>query len=145
MKALVTRVRNAQIFVEGKEVSSIGRGIVVFLGISTDDREDDLVKMADKIVNVRIFENDKGKLHFSVLEKGYGLMCISNFTLCARTDKGRRPSFEEAMAAAQAEKVYQHMILVLESKGIKVAKGVFGAHMDIKLEMDGPVNIVIES
>ncbi len=144
MKALVVRVHKADVWVDNRIISSIGDGIVVFIGIDRKDTYDSLVKIAEKVANLRIFEDDKGKLQFSVRDKNYAVMCVSNFTLCANTEKGRRPSFEKAMMPSAAEKLYNNFIMVLESKGIKVEKGIFGVHMDIKLEMDGPVNIVIE-
>mgnify|MGYP000362526293 CR=1 FL=1 len=144
MKALVVRVHKAEVWSDNRLVSSIGGGIVVFIGIDRKDTYDSLVKIAEKVANLRIFEDDKGKLQFSVRDKNYAVMCVSNFTLCANTEKGRRPSFEKAMMPSAAEKLYNNFIMVLESKGIKVEKGIFGVHMDIKLEMDGPVNIVIE-
>ena len=144
MKALVVRVHKAEVWTDNRLVSSIGGGIVVFIGIDRKDTYDSLVKIAEKVANLRIFKDDKGKLQFSVRDKNYAVMCVSNFTLCANTERGRRPSFEKAMMPSAAEKLYNNFIMVLESKGIKVEKGIFGVHMDIKLEMDGPVNIVIE-
>jgi D-aminoacyl-tRNA deacylase len=145
MKVLVTRVHSARVVVEGKTVSSIERGLVLFVGMGKGDSENDVVSLAEKVANLRVFENDLGKLHYSVMEKKYQVLCVSNFTLCANTEKGRRPSFDDSMEKEAANKYFENFVLVLQSKGIAVAIGVFGEHMDISLDLDGPVNITLES
>jgi D-tyrosyl-tRNA(Tyr) deacylase len=100
--------------------------------------------MAEKVLNLRIFENEEGKLNYSVKDRGYQILCISNFTLCANTEKGRRPSFENSMSRQEANKYYQDFVCVLKSQGVGVEAGVFGEHMDISLDLDGPVNIMLE-
>lgn len=145
MKILITRVQKASVTVEGKIISSIGKGIALFLGVEKGDTDDDTYAMAEKAANIRIFENDEGKLHYSLMEKQYEVLCISNFTLCANTEKGRRPSFDDSMEKEAANKCFENFVLILQSKGIKVARGVFGAHMDISVSMDGPVNIMLGS
>ena len=94
-------------------------------------------------MNLRVFENDSCKLHYSLKDKGYQILCISNFTLCARTNKGNRPSFDEAMPPDEANKLFEEFIKLLKSKKIDVQKGIFGQHMDININMDGPINIVL--
>ncbi len=143
MKALVVRVHKAEIKVREKIISSIKDGIVLFLGIAKKDTDESLLRIADKVVNLRIFEDEKGKLQFSLKEKNCSLMCISNFTLCANTNKGRRPSFEEVMCAKDAREIFDNFVVLLRSKGIDVKEGIFGEHMEIDLEMDGPLNIVL--
>ena len=143
MKALITRIRKGKVCVNGEIISSIDRGLAVFVGIERKDTQDDIEKMADKIVNLRIFENEEGKLHYSVKDKNYRILCVSNFTLCAKTDRGRRPSFDEAMRPEAARKLFDCFVSMLRSKGAEVHTGAFGEHMDIDVEMDGPVNIVL--
>ena len=145
MKVLVVRLHKGSVSVGGKVVSSIGKGIALFAGMEKKDIHHDLVVMAEKIVNLRIFENEEGKLNFSVKDKNYQILCISNFTLCANTDKGRRPSFDNSMPKDEANRLFEDFVLLLGAKGIDVQAGVFGEHMDINLELDGPVNIILES
>ncbi len=145
MKALVVRVHRGELKVEDDVISSIGSGIAVFVGIEKDDTTEQMVKMAEKVVNMRIFENESGKMNFSVKDKNYDIMCIPNFTLCANTEGGRRPSFDHALAPAQAEGMYDDFIGFLKSYGVEVKGGVFGAHMDIQLDLNGPVNIILQA
>ncbi|UCC95340.1 MAG: D-tyrosyl-tRNA(Tyr) deacylase [Candidatus Omnitrophota bacterium] len=145
MKVLVARVSKGCVSVGGKIHSSIERGIAVFAGIEPHDREQTLIEMAQKITNLRIFENEEGKLHYSVKDKSYQVLCISNFTLCADTKKGRRPSFENAMEPVKANRLFENFVLILKSMGNRVCTGAFGKHMDISLDLDGPVNITLES
>jgi len=143
MRVLVTRINKGEIIVENKVVCSVKRGIALFVALEKGDGNSCLVLMADKIANLRIFQDERGKMNYSVKDKNYQILCISNFTLCANTDKGRRPSFEDSMGPEAANKLFEDFILVLKSKKIDVQTGVFGAHMDIRLEMDGPVNIIV--
>jgi len=145
MKALVVRISKGKVLVEGKTVSSIEKGIALFAGIEKEDSPASLEEIAQKVVNLRIFENEEGKMHYCLKDKNYEILCISNFTLCANTQKGRRPSFEKSMPKEEADKMFEDFLLLLRSRGLKVQGGVFGSHMDIQLELDGPVNIVLES
>ncbi len=145
MKVLVTRVSKGRVKVEGQTISSIERGLAVFAGIEQNDGLEDLEKMAGKVVNLRIFENEQGKFHYSVLDQNLAILCVSNFTLCADTEKGRRPSFEKAMPLDKAGAMFEQFVSFLCARGVIVYTGEFGAHMDIELEMDGPVNIVLSS
>ncbi len=144
MKVLVIRVSKAKVKVESNPASSIDNGIVVFAGFSKDDGDSELTAMADKISNLRIFENKDGKMWYSVRDKNYDILCIPNFTLCANVYKGRRPSFEDVMPPSEAKDMFDKFIVVMRSKGIIVQTGLFGEHMNIDLTMDGPVNIVLE-
>jgi len=145
MKVLVTRIHKGMVSADGETVGSINRGIAVFVGIKKGDSPDVLAPMSEKVINLRIFEDEKGKMHYSVKDKNYQILCISNFTLCANTDKGRRPSFENSMPPQQANKLFEDFVMVLKNYGIDVQTGEFGKHMEIDLEMDGPVNIILET
>lgn len=143
MRALVTRVKEAEVIVGKAPAAAIKEGLVVFLGVKEGDSDSSAAVLAKKIANLRVFENRDGKLDYSVKDKKLPVLCISNFTLYANTDKGRRPSFDEAMAKEDADKLFSNFVLLLEGEGIAVKTGVFGQHMDIRLNMEGPVNIVL--
>lgn len=143
MKILITRVNSACLLVEKEIVSSINKGAVVFAGIENNDTALALESAARKIANLRIFENQAGKFHYSLKDKNYDILCVPNFTLCADTNGGRRPSFEQAMAPEGAKELFGRFICAFESLGLTVRSGIFGKHMDIKIELDGPVNIVL--
>ena len=143
MRVLVSRVSKAEVLVNSEVVASIGKGFAVFAGIEKSDTQDILEEMAQKVTNLRIFEDDYGKMNYSVKDKGYQILCVSNFTLCANTQKGRRPSFENSMAKDLADKYFNDFVALLRSRNLEVKTGSFGEHMDISLTMDGPVNIVL--
>lgn len=145
MKVILIRVHNAEVLVDNAVISSIQRGIVLFVGIEKGDTLDSLTTLADKVTGLRIFENEQGKLHYSVKEKNYQILCISNFTLCASTEKGRRPSFDNSMDRQGANELFEKFVSLIRNKEIAVSSGVFGAHMDIRLMLDGPVNIVLSA
>ena len=145
MKALVLRVGKAQVAVKSEVIARADEGIALFVGFAKGDAHSDLVSIAEKVINLRIFEDAGGKLTYSVKDKSFPILCISNFTLCANTKKGRRPSFEGAMAPEAAKKFFNDFILLLKAKGINVKEGFFGEHMDINLSFDGPVNIILDS
>lgn len=145
MKGLIVRVSKAEVLINSKVISSIGRGLALFVGIEKNDAPTELVSVAEKVANLRIFEDENGKMQYSVTDKNYPILCISNFTLCANTKKGRRPSFEESMSPENANKLFNDLVLLLKSKNLDVKTGSFGQHMDIRLELDGPVNITIDS
>lgn len=145
MKVLVARVLRASLKAESGRAVSIARGIVLFIGIERDDSEVQVVEMANRIVNMRIFENEQGKLYYSAQDKGYEILCVPNFTLCASTERGRRPSFDEAMEPEAARRMFENFARLLSSYDIGVQSGMFGEHMEIELVLDGPLNIVIES
>jgi D-tyrosyl-tRNA(Tyr) deacylase len=145
MKVLVTRINKGEIAVEGKVISLVGKGIALFVGVEKGDGNSLLVSMADRVANLRIFQDQRGKMHYSVKDKNYQILCISNFTLCANTDKGRRPSFEDSMAPDSANKIFEDFVLLLKSKGVDVKTGIFGEYMNVRLEMDGPVNIILQA
>jgi len=143
MKVLVVRVHRGEVFVEDKRLSAIGRGLVIFVSLEKEDSGAELDEMAERVINLRIFENQEGKMHYSLKDKSYELLCISNFTLSANTNKGRRPSFEDALGPQEADKLFTDFISILKFKGVVIQTGTFGKHMDINLALDGPVNIML--
>ena len=144
MKILVTRVREGKIVVRDKTISSIKVGIAVFAGIEKNDTRAVIEKMAKKIVTLRIFKNEEGKMRYSVKNMNYQILCVSNFTLCANSKKGNRPSFDGAMPPKEANELFELFVHILKGEELDVKTGIFGEHMDILLNLDGPVNIVLE-
>ncbi len=126
----------------------IGLGLVVLLGVEQGDDEGDAITLADKIINMRIFEDSKGKMSFSVeqLPSGTGgILVVPNFTLCADLSKGRRPDFQRAAPPKEAEKLYEKFVSRVASRHVQVSTGVFGAHMNVEIINDGPVTFVVDS
>jgi D-tyrosyl-tRNA(Tyr) deacylase len=142
---VLQRVREASVEVEGKIVGTINKGLVLLLGATFGDGEKEADYLADKCVNLRIFEDAQGKMNLSALETGAEILVISQFTLYGDTRKGRRPSFTEALESVEAEKLYLKFIGCLKEKGLKVEQGKFGAKMLVKIFNDGPVTIVLDS
>lgn len=148
MRAVVQRVRRARVDVQGQIVGRIGRGLVVLLGIAQGDEDTDAVVLADRIMNLRIFEDSRGKMSFSVeqLPGGAGgILVVPNFTLCADLSKGRRPDFGLAAPPDVAERLYERFVGRVANRHIEVATGVFGAHMNVEIVNDGPVTFVLDS
>ena len=145
MRVVLQRVREASVEVEGKTVGKIGKGLVLLIGITTRDSEKEVGYLADKCVNLRIFEDAQGKMNLSALEVGAEVLVISQFTLYGDTRKGRRPSFTEALKPEEAEKLYLKFIDYLKEKGLKVEHGVFGAKMLVKIFNDGPATFILDS
>jgi D-tyrosyl-tRNA(Tyr) deacylase len=145
MRAVVQRVSSAFVTVDGRRTGEIGRGLLVFLGIAPEDGEAEVRWIADKVANLRIFEDDAGKMNRSVLEIEGEVQIVSQFTLYGDARKGRRPSFVRAAQGAEAEKVYQGAVDALRELGITVATGEFGAMMDVALTNTGPVTILLDS
>ncbi|MCF7872720.1 MAG: D-tyrosyl-tRNA(Tyr) deacylase [Candidatus Omnitrophica bacterium] len=144
MQILINRINKGKIEVAKEVIASIDKGLAVFVGIEAGDTESNLITASKKIVNMRLFENDSGKLSKSVKEKDYEILYIPNFTLCASTKKGRRPSFEPAMKPEKAKKLFDKFLNLLHNELGHIQSGIFGADMAIDLELDGPVNIVLE-
>jgi len=144
MKALVVRVQKGSVDVAGLCVACIRQGLIVFVGIERGDTRETSREMAEKVIHVRIFEDDDNKMNHSLLEKNYSLLCIPNFTLCADGSKGRRPSFESAMPKNDCEPLFKHFVAVLREQISIVEVGIFGALMRVNAECDGPVNIILE-
>ena len=145
MRAVVQRVTSASVTVDGKLVSEIGKGLLIFHGVAQEDTSADLDYLANKIANLRVFEDDEGRMNRSLLEIGGEALVVSQFTLYGDCRKGRRPSFIDAAPPDKAEMLYQHLIEELSNKGIPVKGGVFQAMMDVKLANDGPVTILLDS
>ena len=145
MKVVLQRVREGSVEVEGKIVGQIGKGMVLLVGATVGDGEKEVVYLADKCANLRIFEDAQGKMNLSVLEVGGEILVISQFTLYGDTKKGRRPSFTEAMEPKEAEKLYLMFIDYLKEKGLRVEQGIFGAKMLVKIFNDGPVTFILDS
>jgi D-aminoacyl-tRNA deacylase len=145
MRAVVQRVSQASVTVEGEVVGAIERGLLVLLGVERDDRADDARQLADKIVQLRIFEDDAGKMNRSLADVGGGLLAVSQFTLLGDCRQGRRPSFIAAAAPELAEELYQVFIAAVGAQGIPVATGRFRAQMDVALVNDGPVTLLLDS
>ncbi len=144
MRAVVQRVRSCSITVGGERVSSTGEGLLVLLGIARGDGERELAWMADKILNLRIFQDDDGRMNLSALDVGAEIMVVSQFTLLADCRKGRRPSFVDAEEPALAEPLYMGFARNLSEAGLKVSTGEFGAMMEVSLVNWGPVTLVID-
>jgi len=144
MRALVQRTKKAQLFIDGRLHSETGFGLLVLFGTRTDDSEESCNYLADKLVNLRIFEDDHGKMNRSALDVGADIMIVSQFTLYADTRKGRRPAFTDAMEPVEAERLYQLFVERVGASGLIVRTGVFGARMDIKFTNHGPVTILLE-
>ena len=144
MRALVQRVTKGSVTIDGKVNGAIGRGLVILLGITHSDTEKDADFVADKCVDLRIFEDENSKMNKSLEETGGEILLISQFTLYAATRKGRRPSFDEAARPEVAEPLYEYFIKKLKERNIRVATGIFGADMHVEIHNDGPVTMMVE-
>ena len=145
MKVVLQRSGPANVKVNGEVTGSIEKGYVLLVGITHEDTVEDAKYIASKIANLRLWEDDEGKMNHSILEVGGDVLSVSQFTLYANTSKGRRPSFIEAARPEQAEGLWETFNELLEQEGLKVETGIFGAMMDVSLVNDGPVTIIIES
>jgi D-tyrosyl-tRNA(Tyr) deacylase len=146
MKTVVQRVNNAEVCVDGEIVGSIKDGLLIFVGICKDDDEASVKLMAQKICSLRIFCDENGKLNRSVMDVNGEILSISNFTLCANTKKGTRPSFDPAMSPKQANVLYELFCDTLAEIGVKRSiKGIFGADMKVTLCNDGPVTMILDT
>jgi D-tyrosyl-tRNA(Tyr) deacylase len=144
MRAVCQRVTRGRVVVAGETVGAIERGLVVLLGVARDDGAATAERLAGKVARLRIFENDDGKFARSLLDVGGAALVVSQFTLIADISKGNRPSFSHAAAPEEAEPLYEHFCAALAGEGVPVARGVFGARMELELVNDGPVTIVLE-
>src|SRR5215469_5147692 len=145
MRALLQRVSHASVTVDGKVVGQIGQGLLVLLGVGQGDNEVQVKTLADKIAYLRIFGDDEGKMNRSLLDIGGEVLVISQFTLYADIRRGRRPSFTDAAPPEIAEPLCERFRDAVAAYGLKVAGGVFGAHMDVELLNDGPVTIWLDT
>lgn len=145
MKAVLQRVSQASVTVEGAIVGQIDRGLLVLLGVQQGDTEADVHALADKTIALRIFDDAEGKMNLSVEDVQGSVLVVSQFTLLGDCRKGRRPSFIEAAPPELAERLYETFVAAIGVKGIPVATGKFRAHMDVALVNDGPVTLLLES
>lgn len=145
MRAVIQRVSEASVRVDGRTAGSIGRGLLVFLGIGKGDTIREIEWMVDKIVNLRVFEREQGKLDESLLDVGGELLVVSQFTLYGDCRKGRRPSFSDAMDSQSAKAIFEAFVEKAGEKVRNVQTGVFQAMMQVSLVNDGPVTLIIES
>ncbi|MCD6098458.1 D-tyrosyl-tRNA(Tyr) deacylase [bacterium] len=145
MIAVLQRVREAEVRVDGKSIARTGQGLLLLVGIEGKDTDSDAFYLAKKIANLRIFEDKDGKMNLSVLDVGGEILSVSNFTLAGSTKKGRRPSFATAMSPEKAEPLFERFNEYLKMEGIPVKSGIFGAKMEIQLINAGPVTFVLNS
>ncbi|MGI8649686.1 MAG: D-aminoacyl-tRNA deacylase [Rubrobacter sp.] len=144
MKVVLQRVSRASVSVGGEVISRIERGLLLLVGIAGGDAEDQADWLAEKVSGLRVFEDEGGKMNLSVLDVGGGILCVSQFTLLADTGKGKRPSFVKAARPEAAEPLFDYFCECLVRQGIPVARGLFGAGMEVELVNDGPVTIILE-
>ena len=145
MRAVVQRVKRAAVRVNGGMVGSIGPGLLVLVGIGKTDSDTEVQSLAEKIVNLRVFEDEHGKMNRSLLEMGGQVLCVSQFTLYGDCRKGRRPSYDQAAGPDTAQRLYDDFVKALRSFGLVVATGQFQAMMEVGLVNDGPVTLLLDS
>ena len=145
MKIIIQRINFAEIFVNNKFKGKIQKGIVAYVGITTGDTVKDIDFCIDKLINLRIFDDENGKLNLSVKDINGELLIVSNFTIYGNTRKGRRPSYTNSAPASEAKEIYNLFVKKLEQTGIRFETGEFGQYMRIVSENDGPVNLIIDS
>ena len=144
MRALLQRVSKASVSVEGQTISTIGKGLLILLGIGHGDGEEQGKFLAEKIANLRVFEDDQGKTNLSILDVKGEAIVVSQFTLYADTRNGRRPSFIDAALPYVAEPLVDHFVDLLRGQGVPTQTGKFGVHMEVEIHNDGPVTIWLE-
>lgn len=145
MKLVIQRVQNSSVSIDGKVHGKIGRGFLILVGFCPADTPEILPKLVDKLIHLRVFEDDEGKMNLSLLDVGGSILSVSQFTLYADCRKGRRPSFTGAARPEIAEPLYKQFNEALRAQGVTVETGVFGADMQVSLVNDGPVTILLDS
>ena len=145
MRAVVQRVSRAKVTVAGEVTGEIGLGLMVLLGVTDDDKQEDAGYLAEKLVGLRIFPDEEGKMNRSLVEAGGAMLVVSQFTLFGDCRKGRRPSFIKAARPEQAIDLYNAFVAEVRGRGITVATGRFQEHMDVELVNDGPVTLLVDS
>jgi len=145
VRAVVQRVGEARVLVDGKTVGEVGAGLCVLLGVAEEDDEAEAERLAAKVARLRVFENEEGRFDRSLADVGGGALVVSQFTLIADTTKGNRPSFSGAARPERAEPLYETFCAALEREGIEVARGRFGARMVVEIAGDGPVTVVLDT
>ncbi|MGI6678630.1 MAG: D-aminoacyl-tRNA deacylase [Dehalobacterium sp.] len=145
MRAVLQRVRKAEVSVAGETIGAIGQGLCVFLGVGKEDTQKDGEYLADKIINLRIFPDKEDKMNLSLIDIQGEILVVSQFTLYGDCRKGRRPGFSDAAKPDRGKELYESFVLYLKEKGILVATGIFQAEMLVSIENDGPVTILLDS
>ena len=145
MRAVIQRVEKASVSVEGEIRGQVGAGFLVLIGVEEGDGDADFKYIADKVPNLRVFEDDQGKMNRSLLDVGGEVLAVSQFTLLGDARGGRRPSFITAARPETADPMYERLVADWRARGIRVETGVFGAHMKVSLVNDGPVTILLDS
>lgn len=145
MRAVVQRVRAAHLDVGSERIAAIGQGLVAFVGAGKGDGEQDIAYVADKLSGLRIFEDEAGKMNRSIVDVGGSALLVSQFTVYGDVRRGRRPSFDGAMAPAEAQAAYDRFVELVRAREVDVATGRFAAHMRVMVDNDGPVTILIDS
>ena len=145
MRAVVQRVSRAEVRIEGQITGHINQGFVVLLGVATGDTEADAAHLVDRILGMRIFADEAGKMNLSLAQVDGALLVVSQFTLLADTNSGRRPSFTKAAAPDEARRLYNHFLSLLRLRNIKVETGKFAATMEVDLTNEGPVTILLDT
>ncbi len=145
MRAVVQRVSSAEVRVDDKMVGRVGKGLLVYLGVGKEDTVSDIEFMAEKVSGLRIFEDENGKMNLSVKDIDGEILAISQFTLYGDVRKGKRPSFSDSAAPDKGEELYNQFISRIQGIGIRIDKGIFGAHMMVDYVNDGPVTILLDS
>ncbi|MFE4711404.1 MULTISPECIES: D-aminoacyl-tRNA deacylase [Paenibacillus] len=145
MRVVVQRCKEAKVTVNGEVTGAIGEGLMLLVGVTHGDTEKDAAYLAEKIAGLRIFEDEAGKMNFSVTDTGGAILSVSQFTLYGDCRKGRRPNFMAAAAPAEAEQLYDYFNRELVARGLQVGTGVFGAMMDVSLVNWGPVTLILDS
>ncbi len=145
MRAVVQRVARAEVRVDGRVVGRIGPGLVALVGVAKGDTEETGKALAEKLLNLRIFDDDEGRMNRSLLETGGGVLCVSQFTLLGDCRKGRRPSYDRAASPQEAQSLYEAFLESLRAPGVRVESGRFRAMMEVELVNDGPVTLLLDS
>jgi D-aminoacyl-tRNA deacylase len=145
VRAVLQRVSRAEVRSGGRVLGSIGRGFAILLGVAREDSEADAVWIADRALKMRVFADDAGKMNLALDAVGGAILVVSQFTLLADTESGRRPSFIRAAAPDEGRRLYEHFLSLARAGGVKVESGEFGAMMEVELVNDGPVTIILDS
>ncbi len=145
MRILIQRVKSAKVVVEGRNVAEIGKGLLVLIGIGKDDGTEDMEYLCKKVSNLRVFEDEQGRMNLNISQVNGKILSVPQFTLYANTKKGNRPGFDQSAEPALAKEYWGIFNNLLRANGIAVAEGIFGAHMEVELINDGPVTIWLDS
>jgi len=145
VRAILQRVSRGEVTVEGRVIGEVGPGFVVLLGVARDDTDADAAFIADRTLGMRVFADSTGKMNLALGAVSGEMLVVSQFTLLADTESGRRPSFIHAAAPPEARRLYEHFVSLVRERGVKVETGEFGATMEVELVNDGPVTIILDS